>query len=623
VSNRLRACSLATVFIASAWAWPAGQVGSIPPGQAGAQQPPPTGTAFIAGQVVDSVTGRPISEAQIVAIGRNMPGAGRAGLPAVLADAQGRFFFRGLVTGSYSLTANQAGYLALRPTLIEVSDNERVLDAVIRLTKLATVTGSLRDNVGDPVVGTEVLALARNFTTGRLVLQPTIRGVKSDDRGMYRIPGLPPGEYFVCACLRDPNPLDPLLATTLASQPLNLMSVAARALTVGADVVSLDGTLRGYAPTFHPNSATISRAERVSLAAGENKTGVDITVELVRATRVSGRVVGAESPMLASSIRLVPLADADAGIQITSIQPMLAQADGRFDFANVPPGQYRLIVTHRETGARGGGPSGLALNFTGGRAGSPPSAPIAVAGPGVVPPPVLWANEVISVGEGGLSGLVVSLSPGMNVSGRVQFVGNAPQPTEQVLTRSSLTLQPLSATTGAMVAASGSVMASGAFRVAGAVPGKYNPSFTGVPGYTSLKSVMLAGADVMDLPFEVVTKDIGELVLTYTDTPLGSLTVSVPTEQGRRSDDDHVLVFPVDRKYWSEPVASRRRFRPQQLSTKGTALIADLPAGEYFVAVETGTVVLDFQDARLDTLSRRAQRITINDGEKKSIEVRR
>jgi len=79
----------------------------------------------------------------------------------------------------------------------------------------------------------------------------------------------------------------------------------------------------------------------------------------------------------------------------------------------------------------------------------------------------------------------------------------------------------------------------------------------------------------------------------------------------------------MDRKYWSEPVAARRRFRPQQLSTKGVALIADLPAGEYFVAVETGTVVLDFQDARLDTLSRRAQRITINDGEKKTIEVRR
>ena len=77
-------------------------------------------------------------------------------------------------------------------------------------------------------------------------------------------PGLAPGDYLICACLRDPIPFDQLLLTTLASQPLNLMSVAARALTVGADVVSLDDTLRMYAPTFHPNSSTIARAARES-----------------------------------------------------------------------------------------------------------------------------------------------------------------------------------------------------------------------------------------------------------------------------------------------------------------------------------------------------------------------
>ena len=622
MSNRLRACLLATVFIASAWGRPAGQV--VGQGQPGQQQPPIAGTGFIAGQVVDSAAGRPIPEAQVQIVARNTPGARGVAVPAIVADAQGRFFFRGLVPGTYSLLANQTGYAAVRQALIEVADNERVLDAVVRLTKLATVTGSLRDSAGDPVVGTEVLAFQRTFTSGRLVLQPLVRGVKSDDRGMYRIPGLPPGEYFVCACLRDPNPLDPQLLTTLASQPLNLMSVAARALHVGADVVSLDDTLRGYAPTFHPNSATVARAERVSLAPGEDKTAVDITVDLVRATRVSGRVVGAESPMQASSIRLVPLADADAGIQLTAMQPMLVQADGRFDFANVPPGQYRLIVTHRETSARGGGPSGLALNFTGGRAASPPPAPIAVAGPGVTPPPMLWANEVISVGEGGLSGLVVSLSPGMNVSGRVQFVGNAPQPTEQMLTRSSLTLLQLAATGGASVSASGPVTASGTFRiVGGAVPGKYNPSFTGVPGYSNLRSVTLAGADITDLPIEVGTRDLGELVLTFVDTPLASLTISVSVQQGRRADDDQVLVFPVDRKYWAEPSAGRRRIRFQQVSAKGSAAIADLPAGEYFVAIETGMAIADLQESHLDAVSRRAQRITINDGEKKTIEVRR
>src|SRR6185295_6613806 len=121
------------------------------------------------------------------------------------------------------------------------------------------------------------------------------RGIKTDDRGVYRIGGLVPADYFVCACLRDPNPFDPLLLNTLATEPINLLSVATRALTVGADVVSLDDTLRMYPPTFHPNSSSMARAARVTLSAGEEKAGIDVNVELVRLTRVSGRIVGADT----------------------------------------------------------------------------------------------------------------------------------------------------------------------------------------------------------------------------------------------------------------------------------------------------------------------------------------
>ena len=622
MSHKFRLGLLLLAALALPTAWPAGQVAGQP-GRGTAPSPPVAGTGFVAGQVVDSVTGRPIPEAQVSLLARTLLTAGRAvAIPPLVADPQGRFFFRGLAPGAYIVMASQRGYSLLRSPMIDVADNERVLDAIVRLTRLATVTGFIRDSAGDPVVGIEILAFLQVYSNGRPALQTVLRGVKSDDRGMYRIPGLPPGEYFVCACLRDPNPLDPLLLTTLASQPLNLMSVAARALNVGADAVSLDDTLRGYAPTFHPNSATVAQAERVSLAAGEDRTGVDITVELVRATRVAGRVVGAESPIQATSIRLVPVADADAGIQLTTMQPMLAQADGRFDFANVPPGQYRLVVIHRETSARGGGPSGLALGFTGGRAASPP-APIAVAGPGVVPPPVLWANELISVGDRGVSGLVVSLSQSVNVNGRVQFVGSAAQPTEQMLTSSSVSLQPVVVPGGLAATASGPVTGSGTFRAVGAAPGSYTPSFSGLRGFPNLRSVTLAGADITDLPIEVGSKDLNELVLIFTDAPLASLTVNVPAEQGRRRDDDLVLVFPVDRKYWIEPSAARRRIKASQVSSKGIALIPDLPSGDYYVVVESGLIAVDLRQSHLDELSRRAQRLTINEGQTRTIEVRR
>ena len=635
MSVRFRFGLLLVTLGLAAGAWPSGQVGSIAPGP-GAQQPQAPATGFIAGQVIDATTGRPIGDATVTLLRLTVVvGAGRGvvGPSTVITDPSGRYFFSALPAGSYSLRAERPGYVLPRTLAsgVEIGDGERAIDTRVRLVRMASITGMLRDTVGDPVVGTEVIAFRRTVINGRAGIQPVVRGVKSDDRGAYRIPGLAPGDYLICACLRDPIPFDQLLLTTLASQPLNLMSVAARALTVGADVVSLDDTLRMYAPTFHPNSPTIARAARVSVAAGEDKTGVDITAELVHLTRVSGRVVGAQSPVISSSIRLVPAADADAGLDLTQIQPMLVQADGRFDFASVPPGQYRLIVTHRETGATGGGPTGLALNFTGGRVASPPPAvpgrgtvaPVPIGGPGVTPPPVMWANETISVGEGGVRDLVVALAPTAVVAGRLQFIGASPQPTEQVLTRLSIALQPVVISAGAMaLAASGRVRANATFQVIGAVPGKYTVSFADSPW--GLKTVTLAGTDVTDLPIEVGQKDAADLVLTLSDTSLASVSVTVLAAPGQRSDGEAILIFPTDKKYWSEPAAARRRFRTAALSSKGTATASDLPAGDYFVVLVAGQDAFDWQEsARLDALSRTAQRVTLNDGEKRSIEVRR
>ena len=602
-----------------AGAAPFGQAPVPPPGQ---QVTPATG--FIAGVVIDS-GGRPIPEAMVSMSGAPAGGRGMA-MPGVIADERGRFFFRNVAAGVYRLQASKAGYGAIRSGVqfvVEVADGERVVDGRIRLARVASIAGIVRDTAGDPVVGTEILLFRRTIVNGRQGLQSTIRGVKTDDRGRYRLPSLMAGEYLVCACLRDPNPLDPLLLTTLASEPLNLMSVAGRALKVGADVVSLDETLRTYAPTFHQDGRSAARAARVTLAAGEGKIGVDITAELVRAVRVTGRVVGAQSTVQASSIRLIPAADVEAGIELTQIAPMLVQ-DGRFDFAAVPPGQYVLTVSHFETGNKSGSPSGIALGFAGSRAAPPPGAPVAFAGPGVSSPPLMWARVPVAVGESSINNLVVSLGPAPSISGRLQFVGSSPQPTEQMLTRGGITLQPAAAPTAPYIPSMGPVAANASFRIASAMPAKYTFSAIPVPGYSTLKSVTVAGVDLTDLPIELGEKDVTDVVLTYIDTPLASLAVSVAAPPGQRPDDESVLIFPVDKKFWQEPFAARRRFRTLQLSTKGTASATDLPAGDYLVVLAIGDDAVDWQEpSRLDALSRRAQRVTIGDGGKQSIEVRR
>ena len=88
------------------------------------------------------------------------------------------------------------------------------------------------------------------------------------------------------------------------------MAVAARAL--GADAVSLDNTLCTWALTFYPNNVDVARRRSRWLLV--TMTGMT-NLSIVRAT-LSGTIVGAIGPVAAGSIRLIPEADADAGMSV-------------------------------------------------------------------------------------------------------------------------------------------------------------------------------------------------------------------------------------------------------------------------------------------------------------------
>jgi Carboxypeptidase regulatory-like domain len=614
------ACLLgALIGVLSLSAWVGGQTPQAPP--------PATGTGFIAGQVVDT-TGQPIPEATVRLIGRGRtagPG-GRAGAtpspPPVAADSQGRYFFASLAPGTYSVVATKRGYGYPRSGAsqqIDLGAHERLLDVRIRLEQVASLSGVLRDEVGDPVVGTDVIAFSRFIFNGQPSVQQRGRS-RSDDRGAYRIANLASGDYFVCACTRDPVPFDGLLLTTLASEPVQLMTVAARALTEGSDVAVLDDTLRTYAPALYQNSATLTGATRVTLAPGEDRSAIDFNLPLVHATRVSGTIVGAPGPIPSSLVRLLPARDADEGIELFWLQPLLVQPDGRFDFAGVPPGQYQLAVTYLGTSGRGAGPTGAALAFLGARGTTPPQVPIRVSGGPANGQDALWATVPVTVGDEGVNGLVVTLNPARKMTGRIEYVGAAPQPPPRSFAFVLESLGP-SRSTGPV----GRVAADRTFVVSGALPGKYGFILSGAPGYPTLRSITADGVDVTDLPLEVGDRDI-EVVATFVDTPMASIAVDLnragPTSGN--ADPAWAILFPADHKYWANPAAARRRYRSVALTTKGTATLADLPAGDYYLVVAEERDAFAWQEqVELEALARRAERVTLADGEHKTVTVRR
>jgi hypothetical protein len=160
------------------------------------------GTGEISGVLMSGDTSpHPVRRAIV-----SLSGAGMVDARSVVTDDDGRFVFDRLPAGTYSLTAKKAAYLpaefgARRPARsgspIALAESER---RVVSFTifKGGAIAGTLRDETGRPVAGVAVAAVnARVLEYPQRLPDPL--PVVTNDRGEYRLFGLPPGEYVVAA----------------------------------------------------------------------------------------------------------------------------------------------------------------------------------------------------------------------------------------------------------------------------------------------------------------------------------------------------------------------------------------------------------------------------------------
>ena len=209
-----------------------GAVGGPAPRDRQPVPPPPVGTAEVAGTVVSADTGRPVRRATVrlgnsvvgspSVIGRldllqqALPAAARPvpGGPMVqTTDDQGTFRFRQLPAGEYTLSVSKPGYLNAaygqkRPgsgapgTAISLVSGQRLERLSVTIPRGSVLTGTIVDDVGEPAFGVQVRALRYVMRGGARVLEQA-GTAQSDDRGIYRIPVLVPGQYVVMATPRD------------------------------------------------------------------------------------------------------------------------------------------------------------------------------------------------------------------------------------------------------------------------------------------------------------------------------------------------------------------------------------------------------------------------------------
>jgi hypothetical protein len=246
------------------------------------------------------------------------------------------------------------------------------------------------------------------------------------------------------------------------------------------------------------------------------------------------------------------------------------------------------------------------LALTGGRMGGPSSPADAMT---------LFADLPVTV-ERDLDGLVITLSAGATVSGRVEFVGTTPVPPTTGFT---VSLQPVVAATVAVQPAR--LAEDRTFVTAGYPAGRYFLSAVGrLPGWL-ITSAMVNGVDALDQPFELAAENIGNVVVTITDRP-SSVTGTVTAGSGAAAEAS-VVLFPANYREWIARGMPQRLMRNLRSQANGTFTLQGLPARDYLILALTDVDVPDLQNpAVYDALARAATTVTLGEGDTRTMSLK-
>jgi uncharacterized protein (DUF2141 family) len=590
------------------------------PGPSGGVSAAPAGTAVVSGRVVSANGGNGIRRAQV----RLQPLEGR--VMVTQADDQGVFTFERVPAGQFTLTATKVGYLDAkygqrRPGTgsgapIAVAGGAKIERLSVPMARGSVITGTIVDEAGEPAYGTMVRALRMTMQNGeRTPVQAGI--VTADDRGVYRIPVLLPGDYVVMATA--PNEIDGarvmMEGRAMAFSPA--MSTAGDFFTMAAPPPpppppgSAAAAATGYAPVYFPGTVSAGAAQLVTLGLGEERSGIDLQLAMVRMGRVTGTVTGDNGPAAGVSVQLT---DAIQTLPGLGIRNTITGPDGTFSFTAVTPGQYTVS-------ARSGGMN-MRATMTNAPGGEMRVAVFRSAEAAVDPAQrPQWASAEVTVAGDAPATTALTLRPGMTVSGRLVFDGPG-QPADLTSIQVQLDGAQSQGNTGQFVrvnSVTGRVDADGQFQIPHVTPGSYTFAVSGA-GAWKLRSAETGGRDVLDTLVDVKPgEDLNGVVATLT-TRATSLSGTFEDVAGKPTSDYTVIVAAAERRFWTP---RSRRIRATRPSSDGKFSFDGLPAGDYrLLAVD------DVEDGRwfdpdyLASIIGASLQVTLSEGTKQVQNIR-
>lgn len=542
---------------------PSGIIGGFSSGQVPPRDTPPakTGTSRIRGRAVASDNGQAVRRASIRLSSPEIP-QGRS----ATTDQDGRYEFRDLPAGRYTVSAMKTGYVTISFGQRRPNEPGRPLDLADRqvaekvdfvLPRGGIITGRVLDEFGEPLANAMVQPMMLRMVNGEQRPMPSGPQATTPDTGEFRLWGLAPGDYFI--------------------------AVNARAWNFGDQ----SDDRSGYLPTYYPGTPSVAEAQPVSIAVGQTASGVDVMLTPARTARISGTAINSKGqPIRGGSVMVMPQAPAARMIGMGGGGPI--RPDGTFVINGVAPGEYTL------------------------RGNAPPSAPGS-------PAEVLMAT--VSVAGEDVTGVVLTPLQPTKITGKITL-----DPPSGWLQPSMVRVMASPKEPGQAFFGPGGgppvVHDDFTFELPGS-PGTMlirAMPMQPTPTTWTLKSVRLDNQEVIDSGVEIVAgRDLAglEIVLTNRVQIVSGL---VTNAKGETAPDATVLIFSQNR----EQRTTGRFAGTGRLDQNGRYTVRNLPTGDYFA------VALDYVDPNrrfgdpqyLEELSQVAARFSLREGETRTLDLK-
>jgi hypothetical protein len=310
------------------------------------------GEATISGRVVFADTGKPVRRAS-VRLFSNLNGTPPK---TTAANARGEFRFNQVAAGNYFVIAEPPGGVSLldmfatefrvtndtgvEPTLVSV-DGTGAARCEVRVLRSGSIRGTILYSDKEPVTGAAIALFRRQ---NGVTTSFSSRRIETNDRGMYRIDGLPEGEYFI-------GVMD------------SRRRMGEAGLTQSQNIVT----------SYYPGVVSFTGAKAISVASGSDVSAIDITLGDAELRQISGVVKWRSSgkPVTNASVGLRRMEEPKTEISyekfltaltmapdmnevtfrtpeifgMTAIRTASAATDnGEWKFEELPAGKYLLTV---------------------------------------------------------------------------------------------------------------------------------------------------------------------------------------------------------------------------------------------------------------------------------------